>query len=278
MKHAKNFSPHTFINFVTGFILTDQEFAAFTKDENLCVRRFEAFLGTYDGGYSVPTNILLLEKEARLALLHSLATLHLLELYVKKVEQVPEEHRNPAKLCPKTGLGIAKRMLVNIKNDTIRWMVAKMKVRSLLPSLQNFDILNMLRFSLWNQDIFPKDAFDELRKKHPGKSSLDALLDISPKLPEDVTKAAEDKSPNLGNKGQGNSQFLNPRKGNNRRGTRGSHNRHKPRNGQTQSNQRKGNPQPQPGYNKPRSNQYKGPKQPKKGGKPFQKGKQDNSQ
>ena len=58
LKHAKNFSPHTFINFVTGFILTDQEFAAFTKDENLCVRRFEAFLGTYDRGYSVPANIL----------------------------------------------------------------------------------------------------------------------------------------------------------------------------------------------------------------------------
>ena len=50
LKHAKNFTPHTFINFVAGFILTDQEFAAFTKDENLCVRRFEALLGTYDRG------------------------------------------------------------------------------------------------------------------------------------------------------------------------------------------------------------------------------------
>ena len=96
---------------------------------------------TYDRGNSVPSNLLLQEKETRLAVVHTIGTTHLMQLYIKKFTQVPEEHRNPLKLCPKTGLGIAKRMLVNIKNDTIRWMVAKMKVRrSLLPSLQNFDM------------------------------------------------------------------------------------------------------------------------------------------
>ena len=85
-------------------------------------------------------------------------------------------------------------MMVNIKNDTIRWMFAKMKVRrSLMPNLHNFDVLSMLKFSLWNPDIFPKDAFDELKKKYPGKASLDSVLDISPKLPEDIAKQIEDK-------------------------------------------------------------------------------------
>ena len=42
-------------------------------------------------------------------------------------------------------------------------MMAKMQVRrNLLPNLQNFDVLNMLRFSLWGPDIFPKEAFEEL--------------------------------------------------------------------------------------------------------------------
>ena len=158
-------------------------------------------------------------------------------------------------------------------------MVAKMRVRrSLLPSLQNFNVLNMLKFTLWNQDIFPIEAFEDLNKKHPGKSNLDALLDISPKLPEDIAKQAEDKSPNLGNKGQGYNQLLNQRKRNTRRGSRGGQNRHKPRNGQPQSYQKKGTPQHHSGYNKPRNNQYRGTKHPpKKGGKPFQKGKQDSS-
>ena len=111
-KHAKNFSAHTFINFLTGFTLTDQEFSSFTKDEPLDFRRFEALLVTYDRGYSVANNLLLREKEARLSLLRTIATVHLMELYVGKVALVPEEHRNPIKLCPKTGNGIAKRMLV----------------------------------------------------------------------------------------------------------------------------------------------------------------------
>ena len=65
--------------------------------------------------------------------------------------------------------------------------MAKMLVRrNLLPNIKNFNVLNMLRFSMWGPDIFPKEAFEDLRTKNPGKTSLDALLGISPKLPEDI--------------------------------------------------------------------------------------------
>ena len=99
-KHAKNFYDHTFINFLTGFTLMDQEFSSFTKDEPLDVRRFESLLGTYDRGYSVANNLLLREKEARLSLLHTIGMVHLMELYVGKVAQVLEEHK-PHKAMPK---------------------------------------------------------------------------------------------------------------------------------------------------------------------------------
>ena len=147
------------------------------------------------------------------------------------MEQVPEEHRKPAKLCPKTGLGIAKRLMINIKNDTIRWMFAKMRVRrSLTPNLCNFDVLSMLKFPLWNPEIFPKEAFEDLKKKYPGRSSLDSTLDISPKLPDDIPKQAEDKIQILGAKGIGfNQPFPQKYKGNNRRGTRGGRNKPKPK-------------------------------------------------
>ena len=160
-------------------------------------------------------------------------------------------------------------------------MVAKMQVRrSLLPNYKNFDVLNMLRFSLWGPDIFPKEAFDELKARHPGKTSLDALLDITPKLPEDGTKDTGDKSLNLTNKVQKATQFLNTRRGNSKRGTRAGRNRNKPRNGpqQQQYVRPQNTPQTQSGYNQPRSNQNGSAKQPKKASKPFQKGKQNNSQ
>ena len=78
-------------------------------------------------------------------------------------------------------------MLVNIKNDIIRWMMSKMMVRrNLLPNIKNFNVLNMLRFSMWEPGIFPKEALKDLRDRNPGKSNLDALLGITPKFPEDI--------------------------------------------------------------------------------------------
>ena len=139
----------------------------------------------------------------------------------------------------------------------------------------------MLRFSLWGPDIFPKEAFDELKARHPGKTSLDALLDITPKLPEDGTKDTGDKSLNLTNKVQKATQFLNTRRGNSKRGTRAGRNRNKPRNGPQQyvrPQSRNDAPQTQSGYSQPRSNQNRSARQPKKGGKPFQKGIQSSSQ
>ena len=97
--------------------------------------------------------------------------------------------------------------MINIKNDTIRWMFAKMRVRrSLTPNTRNFNVLSMLKFPLWNSEIFPKEAFEDLRKKYPGRSSLDSTLGISPKLPDDIPKQAEDKIQILGAKGIGFNQ------------------------------------------------------------------------
>ena len=46
-KPSKMLTPHTFINFVTGFVLTIHEFAKFVRPEPLSVRELEADLGAY---------------------------------------------------------------------------------------------------------------------------------------------------------------------------------------------------------------------------------------
>ena len=89
--HSKMFSPHAFINFVTGFTLTNQEFATFVQPKPLNVRDFEAQLGSYHGGFTVPTKLLNKEMEDRLNLLHTMGTLHLMELFVQRVEKVSEQ-------------------------------------------------------------------------------------------------------------------------------------------------------------------------------------------
>ena len=79
-------------------------------------------MSTYDRDYAVSSSLLVKEKEARLNLLPTIGTVHFMELFVNKVALISEQERSSIKLCPKTGKGIAKRILVNIKNDTIRWM------------------------------------------------------------------------------------------------------------------------------------------------------------
>ena len=144
IKHSKCFIPHAYINFVTGFTLSNQEYAKFVQPEPLNVRNFESLLGSIHGGFTVPTNLLNKEKEDRLTLLYTISTLHLMEQFVLKVERVSEQERMSIRLCPKTGRGITKRLLVNVKNDAIQWMMSKMMVRKhLLPNMANYNVLEM---------------------------------------------------------------------------------------------------------------------------------------
>ena len=78
-EHSKMFNSHAYINFVTGFELTNQEFAKFVQPKPLNIRRFEILLGSIYGGYDIPTDLLNKEKEDRFNLFHTLGTVHLME-------------------------------------------------------------------------------------------------------------------------------------------------------------------------------------------------------
>ena len=186
-EHSKMFSPHTYINFVTGFPLSNQEFARFAQDKPIDIREFEAELGSYHGGFTVPNKLLIKEQEDRRNLCHTLGTVHLMELFVQKVEKVSEQERRSLKLCPKTGKAINKRLLVNLKHDTIKWMMSKLAVRkNILPNHSNHHVLAMLRSSLWGPSLFSKEAFAELKDKNAGKN-LENVLGVKSKIPMEFT-------------------------------------------------------------------------------------------
>ena len=180
-----NFSPYPLINFTSGFPLMEQGIQSFSKDEYLDIPMFDIIMGAEEDGYPVHIDLLSREKEARLDMVHTLGTVHLMEMFVDKVALVHEDHRDPLRLSPSAGKGIAKRMLVNVKNDTISWMAAKMEVRlSLLPNKSNLDVLNMLKSTLWCPDIFPEGAIQKLKAKYPRVLNLKALLNTSGGRPD----------------------------------------------------------------------------------------------
>ena len=94
--------------------------------------------------------------------------------------------RAKARLCPRTGEGITKRILVNVKVDAINWMMSKMAVRrDLIPNIRNQHVCDMLGSSLWDPDIFPDEAFVDLRAKSQGRK-LESMLGIQGIMPKEV--------------------------------------------------------------------------------------------
>ena len=94
--------------------------------------------------------------------------------------------RAKARLCHRTGEGITKRILVNVKVDAINWMMSKMAVRrDLIPNIRNQHVCDMLGSSLWDPNIFPDEAFVDLRAKSYGRK-LESLLGIQGIMPKEV--------------------------------------------------------------------------------------------
>ena len=188
-ENSKMVNAHSYINFVTGFHLTNKGFARLITPKHLCIRMFEVLLGSIHKGYDIPTHLLKRELEDRQVLLHSFGTVHLMENYATKVGRISEQERAKQKLCPKSGFGITKRLLVNVKHNAIKWMSSKMKVRQhILPNVLHPPAREMLCFSLWRPEIFPEEAFEYMKTRHPGKN-LEPLLGIKAKLPGNLQNA-----------------------------------------------------------------------------------------
>ena len=171
-----NFSTHSVINFTSGFPLSDHDFQSFSKDRYLDIPNFDRCMGDEQASYPAHNRLLSREKEARLNLAHTLGTIHLMEMLINQVTLVSADLEDPSRLPTNAAKGIAKRLLVNVKNDTIRWMAAKMEVRlSLLYNKGNLDVVQLLRSTLWCPDIFPKRNIQKLKAKYPRILNLKAL-------------------------------------------------------------------------------------------------------
>ena len=180
-----NFSTHSVINFTSGFPLSDHGFQSFSKDKYLDIPNFDRSMGDEQANYPAHNQLLSREKEARLNMAHTLGTIHLMEMLVNQVALVSEDLEDPSRLSTNAAKGIAKRLLVNVKNDTIRWMTAKMEVRlSLLYNKGNLDVVQLLRSTLWCPDIFPKRNIQKLKAKYPGVSNLKTFLNTEDGSPD----------------------------------------------------------------------------------------------
>ena len=128
-ERCKLFNIHSFINFTAGFELTNKSYDRFVQNKPLSVGNYEKQIDALYDTFIIDVDLSSTELRTRKHLLHSISTVHLMENFVNNVELVDEKEREKARLHPKTGQGINKRMLANVEVDAIRWMKAKMEVR-----------------------------------------------------------------------------------------------------------------------------------------------------
>ena len=73
-----------------------------------------------------------------------------------------------------------------MKVDAINWMMSKMAVRkNIISNMRNQHVCDMLSSTLWDPDIFPDEAFVDLRTRGQGRK-LESLLGIKGTMPKEV--------------------------------------------------------------------------------------------
>ena len=154
-ENSKLFNIHSFINFTAGFELTNKAFDRFLQDKILSIFNFEKQIGAAHETFEIKTEFASHEKQTRKQMLHTMSTVHMMEQFVGNIENVDENERERARVNVKTGQAINKRMLVEMKTNTLRWMHAKMVIRlSLLTNPKNVHAIQLANSTLWDPDIF----------------------------------------------------------------------------------------------------------------------------
>ena len=190
------FGSNIFINFTSGWSMTEEAYNKFAKDKDLDVHKFEDYLRVLHGKYKVEAPLLKQERQSRQNLVHNLSISHLLELTAKRIDEIPEDIRNTHKLSALFPNAIARMMTTNIKIFVSQWMIAKMKVRkSLISDTDSHAVVHLLKSSLWDPEIFPKSAFDELRLHGSGKDVENML-----KLKKPESKFTQNRNFNKNNR------------------------------------------------------------------------------
>ena len=96
------------------------------------------------------------ERDTRAQLVNNLTGLRSLELHTNDLEESTKKS---------SGNAIAKIFLSNIRFFAINWMSAKMKLRKQLLNNQDTDGTRiLLKSNMWDASIFPKEAFEEVKK------------------------------------------------------------------------------------------------------------------
>ena len=161
---ADAFESITVVN-LKGWPFHEDDYIEWAKDITLSLDDFKEAIRWQRFDLSCPPELLTKEREHRQLLVNQFQSLHLMDLYSSKVDNLSEDTKRKHKLSSTEGKAIAQIMLPNTKFLIAQWMQSKMEVRKAILSRNSWlgDVTWILKSSLWNSSIFPKSAINDLR-------------------------------------------------------------------------------------------------------------------
>ena len=148
------FKTTTMINFSSGWILTDQKYLDWAKNEKLNTRVFSREV-VLSYNPVLPLKYLEEELRTRSRVVDSITGLGMLESLAKEVKANVTIHTSVE--------AIARHYLSVLSEATLRWYVAKMNVRKIvLQGSQAPQAADLLESNMWEPDLFGKDAVQRI--------------------------------------------------------------------------------------------------------------------
>ena len=166
-----SFKTSTMINFSSGWILTDQKYLDWAKNEKLTTRVFsrEVSLSYYP---LIPSKYLEEELRARSRVVDSLTGLGMLDSLAKEVKSNVTVHTSVE--------AIARHYLSVLSEATLRWYVAKMDVRKIvLQGSKAPQAVELMESNMWDPDIFGKDVVQRIVDKDVPTVGIEKRLGLS---------------------------------------------------------------------------------------------------
>ena len=110
-------------------LTTETSYSDFIKDKNLDLKDLNRDLNSYVP-ITVDTALLDQERLSRKEVVNLFSTLHYLDLFGEKIDNLTEATKADAQISSSITKAIARSLLSTLKVAIMKWMTAKMRVRS----------------------------------------------------------------------------------------------------------------------------------------------------
>ena len=153
--------------FAKGWTNTERSYLAWAKGESLNLKNAARLLGI-SSVTTVPREVLDEEKNARALLVNFITALNTLETFSITLQS--DEAKSAAVKA------IGRLFLPNLKQCVIRWISAKIKVRKIiLHDQKKSGHKILLKSNVWDPDVFPANAMEQVRKTGSRNDLCDIL-------------------------------------------------------------------------------------------------------